>query len=305
MAGMNIEQMIYAQGVFCYFIGGDHLDLSLVDGVRQILAPLAAGISTRTQHSGRSLKVTVTHEAGTDRAPIFEQLKNFAREKELACAIYPDRAASPEFKVALMDMDSTLINEEVIEELAEFAGVRAHVAKVTKLAMEGKLDFQQALRERVKLLTGQPESILDTVYTDRITETGGLREMIAGFKKLGIRTAVVSGGFGAIVDRFAVKIGLDHSRANILEVVDGKLTGNVAGAIVDADVKRQMLSELCEQYRAPLGDTIAIGDGANDLKMMQASGLGVAFCAKPIVQEQAHAAINRRRLDDVLLLMDE
>ncbi|MCC6547657.1 phosphoserine phosphatase SerB [Candidatus Sumerlaeota bacterium] len=302
---MNIENIINQQGVFCYFLGGDQLDLSLVEGVRQLLSPLAAGISARTLHNGRSIKVTVTHERDAERTKAFAQLKDFAREKGLAFAIYPDRAASPEFKVALMDMDSTLINQEVIEELAEFAGVRAHVANVTKLAMEGKLDFRQALRERVKLLANQPESILETVYRERITETGGLQEMIAGFKKLGIGTAVVSGGFAAIVDRFAAKVGLDHARANLLEVVDGKLTGNVTGGIVDADVKRAMLDELCEKYNAGPDESIAIGDGANDLKMMQASGLGVAFCAKPIVQEQALAAINRRRLDDVLLLMDE
>ncbi|HMX63908.1 MAG TPA: phosphoserine phosphatase SerB, partial [Candidatus Sumerlaeota bacterium] len=266
---MNLENIINQQGVFCYFLGGDQLDLSLTEGVRQILAPLAAGISARLQHGGRSLKVTVSHEPDAERGAIFAQLKEYARERQLACAIFPDRAASPEFRVALMDMDSTLINQEVIEELAEFAGVRAHVANVTKLAMEGKLDFRQALRERVKLLADQPESILETVYAERITETGGLRELIAGFKKLGIKSAVVSGGFAAIVDRFAARVGLDHSRANVLEVANGRLTGNVAGAIIDSDAKVQMLGELCAQYRVPTTDAIAIGDGANDLKMMQ------------------------------------
>ncbi len=301
---MDVNRLVESQGVFCLILAGDGVDAGALARSEELLGGLEAGFSRRVLHPGRSVKLTVTHEPGIERGDLFNKLKLDARDRGLSCAIYPDLAAPPEFRVALMDMDSTLINQEVIEELAEFAGVREHVTRVTTLAMEGKLDFHQALRERVKLLAGQPATILQEVYTSRISATPGLAELIAGFTARGITAAVVSGGFLPIVEPFAAKVGLAHAWANTLEIRDGKLTGEVTGEIVDANVKRRVLGELAERYRCDLRQTIAIGDGANDLKMINASGLGVAFCAKPIVQEQALAAVNRRRLDEVLLFLE-
>jgi len=300
---VDIEKMIQAQRLFSVVVAGELNEEELARRFSSVFGDEMVGLTSRVLTPGKVVKFVACHESTLPRGEVFGRIKAEARSSGLAFAIYPDLPDPPEFRVALMDMDSTLINEEVIEELAAFAGVREHVAHVTRLAMEGKLDFHEALRERVKLLAGQPAEILDKVYECHISPTPGVEALIAGFKKQGIRTAVVSGGFVAVVEKFAKKLGLDHAYANTLEVKDGKLTGVVVGEIVDANVKKRTLEELCVRYRCELRDSIAIGDGANDLKMMQISGLGVAFCAKPIVQEQALAAVNHRRLDDVLLLM--
>ncbi|MBI1292707.1 phosphoserine phosphatase SerB [bacterium] len=300
LPALDIKRTIDTQPVFTAILAADQGVESLVGGLAASLRDRGMGVSLRALQSGRCIKLVAMHERGAELTDIYEQIKQVARSGGAAYALFPGLDDPPEFRLAVMDMDSTLINQEVIEELAEFAGVREHVTRVTTLAMEGKLDFHQALRERVKLLKGQPASILDEVLESRITATPGLTELIAGFKKLGIRTAVVSGGFAAIVNRFAERVGLDHALANELEIVDGKLTGEVVGEIVDSEVKKRTLLELADRYRISPSQAIAIGDGANDLKMMSVSGLGIAFCAKPIVQEQALAAINRRRLDDAL-----
>lgn len=299
----EINRLIQSQQVFSIIFAGEKLPEAIEDQARELFDGQLVGLSVRLLKPGQALKLVVTHDTDFPREECYEELKALARRNDLNYAIFPNMSDAPEFRLAIMDMDSTLINEEVIEELAAFAGVREHVTKVTTLAMEGKLDFQQALRERVKLLAGQPASILQEVYEKHITPTPGLTEMIAGFAEQGIRTCVVSGGFISIVEPFAKKVGIDTAIANVLEVEDGKLTGNVLGEIVDSEVKKRTLLELCQQYRCDPCEAIAIGDGANDLKMLSLSGLGIAFCAKPIVQEQAFCAINRRRLDDVLLFL--
>ena len=300
---VDIDKLTQHELVFSFLVAGDQLPSGLVAQVKALFEGELVGLSARDLCPGKSIKFVVMHEADYDRVVVFERLKQFARAHDLAYAILPDMADVPEFKFAIMDMDSTLINEEVIEELASYAGVREHVAEVTRLAMEGKLDFHQALRERVKLLAGQPASILQAVYEKHITPTPGLEEMIAGFKAMGIKTCVVSGGFISVVQPFAEKVGLDHAVANTLGVESGLLTGEVVGEIIDSDVKERTLLELCRRYRCEPTQAIAIGDGANDLKMINASGLGIAFCAKRIVQEKSLCAINRRRLDDVLLFL--
>lgn len=304
MKTLNLEKAITNQPAFAIAIAGVRIDDALFHSISTLFQPHIVGLSRRILHGGRALRITVTHEPDADTTAWYARIKQFAADHAISYAIFPDTAPI-QFKVALMDMDSTLIGEEVIEELAEFAGKREHVARVTTMAMEGKLDFHAALRERVKLLDGQPASILDEVLRTRITPTPGLTEMIAGFERRSIHTAVVSGGFIPIVQPFAARHGIEHAFANQLEIVGGQLTGNAIGEIVDANVKHRVLGELCAKYGCSLADSIAIGDGANDLKMMKAAGLGVAFCAKQIVRDQALAAINRRRLDDVLLLLDE
>ncbi|CAN5398953.1 hypothetical protein BH09SUM1_BH09SUM1_26100 [soil metagenome] len=299
---MNIENLVAAQPVFSVIFAGPQVPDSIISDAKGIAGD-ECGFSIRILKAGQSVKLTVTHDDGLNTKDVFGKLKELGRRNDVSFAIFPGTADPPRFRFAIMDMDSTLINQEVIEELAEFAGVREHVTRVTTMAMEGKLDFHEALRERVKLLAGQPASILDEVYYHRITATPGLEEMLAGFKKLEIKTAVVSGGFQPIVEPFAKKVGIDHAIANTLEIVDEKLTGNVVGAIVDSEVKKRTLLELCRHYGCEPSEAIAIGDGANDLKMIRESGLGIAFCAKQIVQDEALCAINRRRLDDVLLFL--
>lgn len=302
---MNIERLINAQSVFSVYFASDEKDVTLLTAqAAEVFTDGLAGISPRELRKGESVKITITHEPSESIGAWFNQLKELAASEQISVAIYPDREQPPDFKFAIMDMDSTLINQEVIEELAEFVGMREHVQKVTTEAMEGRLNFEEALRERVKLLAGQPASILEEVLEKKISPTPGLDEMLAGFQERGIKTMVVSGGFLEIVGKFAERRGIDYALANRLEVEEGMLTGEVAGPIVTADVKREQLLEKCAQLGCSPEEAIAIGDGANDLKMIQEAGLGVAFCAKPIVREQAFAAIFRRRLDDVLYFLE-
>lgn len=204
--------------------------------------------------------------------------------------------------LVVLDVDSTLIDNEAIELLAAEAGSLELVAAVTERAMRGELDFAESLRERVATLAGLPESVFDTVRS-QISVTPGATELIATVKKHGGVVGVVSGGFHELLDPLAAALGLDYWRANRLEIVDGKLTGRVLGDIVDAQAKADSLIEWAEETTTPLTQTVAIGDGANDLKMMAVAGLGIAFCAKPIVAEQADASITQRDLSLALDLM--
>jgi phosphoserine phosphatase len=201
-----------------------------------------------------------------------------------------------------MDVDSTLIQGEVIEMLAAHAGCEAEVARVTEQAMRGELDFADSLRERVSLLAGLDASCLDQVYEDLVLAPGA-RTTVRTLKRLGYRFAIVSGGFSQITDRLAADLGIDFSAANELEVVGGKLTGRVVGDIVDRAGKAAALRRFAAQAGGPGASTIAIGDGANDLDMLSAAGLGIAFNAKPVVQEAAHTAVNVPYLDTVMYLL--
>lgn len=210
-------------------------------------------------------------------------------------------STSPRFLVVL-DADSTLIHDEVIELLAEEAGARHEVAEVTERAMRGELDFAQSLRERVKTLSGLPSAVFARVG-ERITVTEGVPELIAGVHAAGGVVGVVSGGFHETLDPLAERLGLDHWRANRLEVVDGTLTGAVLGEVVDAEAKAASLRAWAEAAGIPLAQTVAIGDGANDLRMMAVAGLSVAFNAKPRVRAEADVVVDRQDLSQVLPLL--
>lgn len=201
--------------------------------------------------------------------------------------------------LVVLDVDSTLIENEVIELLAAEAGSLALVADITERAMQGELDFAQSLRERVSTLAGLPESVFDTVRA-RITVTKGVPDLIAGVKAAGGHVGVVSGGFHELLDPLAAELGLDFWRANRLEVIDGVLTGNVLGDIIDGAAKATALSAWALETHTSLNDTVAIGDGANDLAMMAVAGLSIAFCAKPVVQKHANIALNVRDMAQVL-----
>lgn len=201
-----------------------------------------------------------------------------------------------------MDVDSTLIQQEVIELLAERAGTRDEVARVTEAAMRGELDFAASLAARVATLAGLPQSVIGEAAAD-VTLTPGAQELIWTLQGDGWDIALVSGGFGEIVGPLAESLNISLYRANVLEVEDGKLTGRTVGPVIDRAAKAEALREFAAQLDVPLHDTVAIGDGANDLDMLAAAGLGIAFNAKPAVREAADVAIDGR-LDVVLEVID-
>ena len=205
-------------------------------------------------------------------------------------------------KLIVMDVDSTLIQQEVIELLGKKAGAQAEIAKITESAMRGDLDFEASLRARVSLLKGLPETVLSQVR-DEITLTPGARTLIRTLNKLGHHIALVSGGFEPVIAPLVKELGIDHMRANNLEIIDGKLTGNLLGPIVDRAGKASALKEFAAAHNIELEQTIAIGDGANDLDMIAMAGMGIAFNAKPAVKAAADSSLSAPYLDSVLYLM--
>lgn len=205
-------------------------------------------------------------------------------------------------RLVCFDCDSTLITGEVIEMLAAHAGREAEVAEVTERAMRGELDFEESLRERVKALAGLDASVVQDV-ADAIELTPGARTTLRTLNRMGYRTAVVSGGFIQVLEDLAEELELDYVRANTLEIVEGKLTGRVIGPVVDREAKANFLAEFAADSGLTMAQTVAVGDGANDIDMISAAGLGVAFNAKPALREIADTAVSHPFLDEVLYIM--
>ena len=205
-----------------------------------------------------------------------------------------------DMRLIVMDIDSTLINEEVIDLLGEEAGVGEQVAAITERAMRGEIDFKQALEERVGLLAGLGQEVFDRTL-ELVTITPGALELVRAAHERGWKVGVVSGGFHEVADRIVETAGIDYCLANRLEVVDGKLTGKLAAEIVTRERKLDALRSWAQELGLPLSQTVAMGDGANDIPMIQAAGTGIAFCAKPKTREAAPFAINERNL---MLAMD-
>lgn len=207
-------------------------------------------------------------------------------------------------KLLAMDMDSTLITIECIDELADLAGRKAEIAAITEQAMRGEIEFRQSLRRRVRALAGLDEKMLSKVYEERLKLTPGAETLIAACKKHGVQLLLVSGGFTFFTERLKERLGLHHTTSNVLEVRDGKLTGALVGELVDADAKAAKFKEVLSGLRASRDQSVAIGDGANDLKMMAEAGLSVAFRAKPVVRAQATCAVRWSGLDAVVNLFE-
>jgi phosphoserine phosphatase len=209
-----------------------------------------------------------------------------------------------EFKLVVMDMDSTLITIECIDEIADMQGLKPQVAEITEAAMRGEIEFRESLTRRVALLKGLDAVALQRVYDERLRLSPGAERMLDAVKAAGLKTLLVSGGFTFFTDRMKTRLGLDYTHSNLLEIESGRLTGRVVGSIVDADEKKNTVERVCKELGISTRQAIVMGDGANDLKMMAISGLSVAFRAKPIVRAQADVALNFVGLDGILPLFE-
>jgi len=273
--------------------------------VSKILAGRGANIeriSKLNQGQLRCVELLITTPRQLDMREETRELLHAGTDLGVDIAVQKESLYRRAKRLVVMDMDSTLIQIEVIDELARLAGVGEQVAKITERAMNGELDFQGSLRERVALLKGLEAEALQQVY-HRIPFTPGAKTLIRILKRLGFRTAVISGGFKFFTDRLKDELGLDYAFANQLEIVDGQVTGGLVGPIVDGARKAELLEEIAGREGITLDQVIAIGDGANDLPMLGRAGLGIAFNAKARVREQAEYSINQQSLDSILYLL--
>jgi phosphoserine phosphatase len=242
------------------------------------------------------------HVSGADPDKLRALLATEAATQGIDVAVQPANLMRRGMRLIVLDVDSTLVQGEVIEMLAEHAGQADEVARVTEQAMAGDLDFEESLRSRVALLEGIEESALDRVYDDLVLAPGA-RTMVRVLRRLGYRFALVSGGFSQITDRLAEELGIHYSHANELEVVDGRLTGRIVGDVVDRAGKAAALRRFAEAVGVPRDAVIAIGDGANDLDMLAEAGLGIAYNAKEVVRDAADTAVNVPYLDAIMYLL--
>ncbi len=281
---------------------GTPLKASSMAAVAGRIADTGANIDRIERMARYPVTAIDLHVSGIDTETLRATLAAEAAAQGIDIAVQPANLQRRGMRLIVMDVDSTLIQGEVIEMLAEHAGFRDEVAEVTEAAMRGDLDFEESLRERVKLLAGVDESAFDAVY-DAIELAPGARTLVRILRRLGYRFALVSGGFSQITDRLADDLGIHFSRANELEVVDGKLTGEIVGDVVDRAGKARALREFAAELGLTEASVIAIGDGANDLDMLNAAGLGIAYNAKPVVRDAADTSVNVPYLDTILYLL--
>jgi phosphoserine phosphatase len=261
------------------------LDSTIVDGARAVLPSPGPA-----RWLFDEVAVDIPFTGSDDIGAIVTRLREARGDFPIDIVVQPQ--AIRRKKLFLGDMDSTMIGQECIDELADFAGLKAHVAAITERAMRGEIEFEPALRERVALLKGLPVSVVDEVLAKRITPTPGGRELVMTMRAHGAYTCLISGGFTLFTHAVAAMIGFQEDRANALQVWDGKLTGEVAEPILGRAAKLATLTELRESFDLDNIDTLVVGDGANDLGMIESAGLGVAYHAKPAVAAAAAARID-------------
>ena len=231
---------------------------------------------------------------------IIEVIDELRAELLLDINQLPEKFDASSVRLLITDMDSTLINIECVDEIADFVGVKPQVSAITEAAMRGEIDFANSLTQRVALLDGLDVSALERVYNERLQLNPGAEALIAGLKVKGIKTALVSGGFTFFTERLKSRLDLDYTLANVLSVNNNKLEGSVKGDIVGAEAKEAYLLALCKELNIKPAQAIAMGDGANDLQMLNLAGLGIAYHAKPAVRAKADVSIQYRGLDAVL-----
>lgn len=265
----------------------------------------APGLS-RAQLEGRfkGLYEAAPHAFGVRGQEKDAEVLRWCEERKIDCAWVPEGRRFADLKLVAMDMDSTLITIECIDEIGDFAGKKAEIAAITEQAMRGEFDYPQSLRNRVSLLEGLSVSALESVYAERLKLTEGAETLLGACKRHGVKLLLVSGGFTFFTDRLKARLGLDYTISNRLEVRDGKLTGRLLGDIVDADAKAAKFLSVMKELSATKAQTVAVGDGANDLKMMAQAGLSVAFRAKPVVRARADCALTWSGLDAVVNLFE-
>ncbi|MGI8536478.1 MAG: phosphoserine phosphatase SerB [Mycobacteriales bacterium] len=271
-------------------------------GVARRLSRCGANIDRVLRLSGAPLAAYDLLVSGGDTARLRTELAAEAVAQEVDIAVEAATLWRRARRLVVMDVDSTLVQGEVIEMLAARAGCEAEVARVTGQAMAGELDFEASLRARVALLEGLPVAAVDEVRA-QVRLTPGARTLVRTLQRLGYAIGIVSGGFTVVTDDLVAELGLDHALANTLELADGRLTGRVVGRVVDRARKAEALRDFAALQRLSMAQTVAIGDGANDLDMLAAAGLGIAFNAKPVVREAADAALSLPFLDAVLFLL--
>ncbi|SFS51806.1 phosphoserine phosphatase SerB [Saccharopolyspora flava] len=311
--GMTVDVEIGAEDIDAAKLGSTHVVVVLgqpvtarnFSDVSRALADIDVNIDSIhrvADYPVTGLELKVTAPDAEDDQELTEAMAALAARTGVDLAVERTGLARRAKRLVVFDVDSTLIQGEVIEMLARRAGCEDQVREVTERAMRGELDFAESLRQRVAVLEGLPAAVLDEVAAE-LELTPGARTTIRTLRRLGFHTGVVSGGFTQIIDQLVDELGLDFSAANELEVVDGKLTGRVIGEIVDRPGKAKALRRFAEDYGVPAAQCVAVGDGANDIDMLSAAGLGVAFNAKPALREVADTALSYPFLDTVLFVL--
>ncbi|MBU2581710.1 MAG: phosphoserine phosphatase SerB [Alphaproteobacteria bacterium] len=276
------------------------LNATLIDSITRAL-PKDAIVASRWLCPGQAWELRFNADVDAGKG-LHQEAKTSLADRPVDVNLLTDEGPDRRKKLLVADMDSTIIEQECIDEIADFAGVRAKVAEITERAMRGELDFAEALITRVALLKGLDEAVLEEIIERRLTIMPGATTLVRTMQAHGARASLVSGGFGFFTSRIAQRVGFDTDQANQLAISGGRLTGAVIPPILGRNAKREALIEHARQLGIELNETLAVGDGANDLAMIREAGLGVAYRAKPIVAAEAKAAITHGNLTALLYL---